>query len=341
MLVRCRATAAAGAAGPVGGAARAPYDPHRLTQLGEVFVVLHGVAALTVPGGGTRRPRLAARGPPRLECHGAALALRIADLPVFMHQSHTERDQAAQGGLPQLLARRAPPPLLVFAAVLLAAAAHAPAATAFRPTRRRQGPAARQRRHGIVIIVGILAGTAMGRHAGLAQRGKRPAWRWPLCMRLAALCSFSSVTTAAPAPHRLPVVQAARRLLADRAARSPPAAVPGRRGAAVRADRPGAHVLGLSPAWGSPATEGALAGGVIAGALLASRFARPALLAAACCSAILALHLLTKMSAAASLLVAGGLLASALPAHDLGYAGVERGTGGCWNVLVEGIGAKP
>jgi alkylation response protein AidB-like acyl-CoA dehydrogenase len=108
-------------------------DPHRLAQLGEVAVALQATAALMretaaaidgAPEANAMHPALSLRlsvedtatktlgavgralgaGP---LCKDAAIARLVADLPVFMRQSHAERDQEALG---RLLAedRRAP-----------------------------------------------------------------------------------------------------------------------------------------------------------------------------------------------------------------------------------------
>lgn len=108
-------------------------DPHRLAQLGEVAVALQASAALMretaaaidgAPAANAMHPALSLRlsvedaatrtlaavgralgaGP---LCKDAAIARQFADLPVFMRQSHAERDQEALG---RLLAedRRAP-----------------------------------------------------------------------------------------------------------------------------------------------------------------------------------------------------------------------------------------
>ena len=98
-------------------------DPHRLAGLGEVAVALQGAAALMRETAGAidRAPmddamaaalsvRLSveaaanvtlgvvgrALGPGPM-CKDAAMARRFADLPVFMRQSHAERDQEALG----------------------------------------------------------------------------------------------------------------------------------------------------------------------------------------------------------------------------------------------------
>ena len=105
----------------VGGQA----DPHRLAQLGAVSVALQGSAALMRetaaaidrdPGADAMLAALSVRlsveasataalaavgralGPGPM-CRDAAMARRVADLPVFMRQSHAERDQEAVGGL--------------------------------------------------------------------------------------------------------------------------------------------------------------------------------------------------------------------------------------------------
>jgi len=108
-------------------------DPHRLAQLGAVAVALQATAALMretaaaidgAPTANAMHPALVLRlgvedaatrtlaavgralgaGP---MCKDAAIARLVADLPVFMRQSHAERDQEALG---RLLAedRRAP-----------------------------------------------------------------------------------------------------------------------------------------------------------------------------------------------------------------------------------------
>lgn len=100
-------------------------DPHRLAQLGEVSVALQGCAALireaaaaidSEPHANAMRTAMTVRlsveatanavlhavgralgaGP---LCKDAALAQLYADLPVFMRQSHAERDQEAVGKL--------------------------------------------------------------------------------------------------------------------------------------------------------------------------------------------------------------------------------------------------
>jgi len=100
-------------------------DPHRLAQLGEVTVALQGCAALireaaaaidSAPHANAMRTAMTVRlsveatanavlhavgralgaGP---LCKDAALAQLYADLPVFMRQSHAERDQEAVGKL--------------------------------------------------------------------------------------------------------------------------------------------------------------------------------------------------------------------------------------------------
>jgi hypothetical protein len=104
---------------------RGQDDPHRLAQLGAVAVALQGSAALMratagmidrAPGADAMAAALALRlhvegtaalaldlvgralGPGPL-CKDAAMARRFADLPVFIRQSHAERDQAALGRL--------------------------------------------------------------------------------------------------------------------------------------------------------------------------------------------------------------------------------------------------
>lgn len=98
-------------------------DPHRLAQLGEVSVALAGSAALMreaaaaidrAPDADAMLAALSVRlsveaaatatlaavgralGPGPM-CKDAAMARRFADLPVFMRQSHAERDQEAVG----------------------------------------------------------------------------------------------------------------------------------------------------------------------------------------------------------------------------------------------------
>lgn len=100
-----------------------PPDPHRLAQLGQVAVALQGAAATmreaaaaidAAPGADAMTTALTVRlaveaaatatlaavgralgaGP---LCRDAATARRFADLPVFLRQSHAERDQAALG----------------------------------------------------------------------------------------------------------------------------------------------------------------------------------------------------------------------------------------------------
>jgi len=100
-------------------------DPHRLAQLGEVSVALQGCAALireaaaaidSAPGANAMRTAMTVRlsveatantvlhavgralgaGP---LCKDASLAQLYADLPVFMRQSHAERDLEAVGKL--------------------------------------------------------------------------------------------------------------------------------------------------------------------------------------------------------------------------------------------------
>lgn len=103
----------------------AQADPHRLAQLGEVSVALRGSAALmreaaaaidrdpdanamlaamsvrlSVEASATAALSAVGRalGPGPM-CKDAAMARRFADLPVFMRQSHAERDQEAVGRL--------------------------------------------------------------------------------------------------------------------------------------------------------------------------------------------------------------------------------------------------
>ena len=100
-------------------------DAHRLAQLGEAAVALQGSAALMretaavidrAPGADAMRAALSVRlsveaaagltlavvgralGPGPM-CKDAAMARRFADLPVFMRQSHAERDLEALGKL--------------------------------------------------------------------------------------------------------------------------------------------------------------------------------------------------------------------------------------------------
>ncbi|MDN4059717.1 acyl-CoA dehydrogenase [Massilia sp. YIM B02769] len=102
-----------------------PSDPHRLAQLGEAAVALQGSAALMretaaaidrAPSTDAMRAALSVRlsveaaanvtlaavgralGPGPM-CKDAAMARRFADLPVFMRQSHAERDLEAVGKL--------------------------------------------------------------------------------------------------------------------------------------------------------------------------------------------------------------------------------------------------
>jgi len=102
-----------------------PSDPHRLAQLGEAVVALQGSAALMretaaaidrAPGAHAMAAALSVRlsveaaanvtlavvgralGPGPM-CKDAAMARRFADLPVFMRQSHAERDLEAVGKL--------------------------------------------------------------------------------------------------------------------------------------------------------------------------------------------------------------------------------------------------
>lgn len=101
------------------------HDPHRLAQLGDVAVAMQGCAALLreaaadidrTPHANAMRAALSVRlsveagatlalnavgralgaGP---LCKDAAIARLYADLPVFMRQSHAERDQQALGSL--------------------------------------------------------------------------------------------------------------------------------------------------------------------------------------------------------------------------------------------------
>lgn len=110
-----------------------PADPHRLAQLGEIATILSATAALlretaaafdaapaapamagalavrlAVEDAASRTLALASRafgaGP---LCKDARVARLFADLPVFMRQSHAERDQAALAG--DLLARESTP----------------------------------------------------------------------------------------------------------------------------------------------------------------------------------------------------------------------------------------
>ena len=100
-------------------------DPHRLAQLGEVTVALQGCAALlreaaagidraphdnAMPAALTVRLGVEAGATLTLNavgralgagplCKDAAFARLVADLPVFMRQSHAERDQQALGSL--------------------------------------------------------------------------------------------------------------------------------------------------------------------------------------------------------------------------------------------------
>ena len=100
-----------------------PGDPHRLAQLGQVAVALNGSAAMLreaaaaidrAPAGDAMAlalsVRLAVEAAATLTlaavgralgagplCKDAAIARLFADLPVFMRQSHAERDQAALG----------------------------------------------------------------------------------------------------------------------------------------------------------------------------------------------------------------------------------------------------
>jgi hypothetical protein len=100
-------------------------DPHRLAQLGQVGIALQGSAALMreaasaidhAPQANAMGPTLAVRlsveasatatlaavgralGPGPM-CKDGAMARRFADLPVFMRQSHAERDLEALGRL--------------------------------------------------------------------------------------------------------------------------------------------------------------------------------------------------------------------------------------------------
>lgn len=118
-----------GAATALAGALRARVagqaDPHRLAQLGEVTVALQGSAALMreaaaaidrAPGADAMALALSVRlsveasaalvlaqagralGPGPM-CKDPRMARLFADLPVFIRQSHAERDQAALGRL--------------------------------------------------------------------------------------------------------------------------------------------------------------------------------------------------------------------------------------------------
>jgi alkylation response protein AidB-like acyl-CoA dehydrogenase len=105
------------------GRPAAQTDPHRLAQLGEAAVALQGAAALMretaaaidrAPDKDAMAPALSVRlsveaaatatlaavgralGPGPM-CKDAAMARRFADLPVFMRQSHAERDLEALG----------------------------------------------------------------------------------------------------------------------------------------------------------------------------------------------------------------------------------------------------
>ena len=126
-----------GAAGALAEALRARLrgapDPHRLAQLGAVTVALQGSAALLreaaamidrAPDSDAMLAALSVRlhvddvatttlaavgralGPGPM-CKDAAMARRVADLPVFIRQSHAERDQEAVGKI-AAAAERAP-----------------------------------------------------------------------------------------------------------------------------------------------------------------------------------------------------------------------------------------
>lgn len=124
-VAACWFGAAGALADALAQAVGARPDPHRLAQLGEVAVALQGSAALMretaatidrAPGADAMRAALSVRlsveasatatlaavgralGPGPM-CKDAAMARRFADLPVFLRQSHAERDQEALGRL--------------------------------------------------------------------------------------------------------------------------------------------------------------------------------------------------------------------------------------------------
>jgi len=124
-VAACWFGAAGALADALAQAMRQRPDPHRLSQLGEVTVALQGSAALMreaaamidhAPNADAMLAALSVRlsvdasatatlaavgralGPGPM-CKDAAMARRVADLPVFLRQSHAERDQEAVGRL--------------------------------------------------------------------------------------------------------------------------------------------------------------------------------------------------------------------------------------------------
>lgn len=124
-VAACWYGAAAALADALVAAMQARPDPHRLAQLGQASVALQGSAALlretatlidADPCADAMRAALSVRlsvesaagvvlaavgralGPGPM-CRDAVMARRFADLPVFIRQSHAERDQEALGRL--------------------------------------------------------------------------------------------------------------------------------------------------------------------------------------------------------------------------------------------------
>lgn len=124
-VAACWHGAATALAEALAAAMEARPDPHRMAQLGQASVALQGSAALmreaaalidAAPRADAMRTALSVRlgveaaagavlavvgralGPGPM-CRDAAMARRFADLPVFIRQSHAERDQEALGRL--------------------------------------------------------------------------------------------------------------------------------------------------------------------------------------------------------------------------------------------------